>query len=91
MRGRSYTLGGWQAEQYVAFTRCIILLYSAIRDIVGDTKVGIGEHECMIQALSCSISHLMCDMDVESTLLLKYIKIFLSSCDMFEHKGYIMK
>ena len=90
MRGRSYTLGGWQAEQYVAFTRCIILVYSAIRDVVGDDEVGIDEHECMVQALLSLICLLMSDDDIDSSLLLKHIKVFLSSCDMFEQKAYIM-
>ena len=90
MRGRSYTLGGWQAEQYIAFTRCIIVVYSSIRDVVGDNEVGIDEHECMIQALLCLISRLMTLKEVDSSSLLRFIKVFLSSSDMFEHKAYVM-
>ena len=44
MRGRNYTLGGWQAEQFVAFSRCITIVYGSIRDVVGDDEVGIDEH-----------------------------------------------
>ena len=90
MRGRSYTLGGWQAEQYVAFTRCIILYYSAIRDVVGDKEIGIDEHECMIQSLLCLISRLMSEEEFEPAIILRFVKVFLSSCDMFENKAYIM-
>ena len=33
----------------------------------------------------------MTDEELESPSLLRYVKIFLSSCDIFEHKAYIMK
>ena len=48
--GRMFTTGGWQAEQYVAFARCSLLVYAAVRDIVGDNEVGLDEHECLIQS-----------------------------------------
>ena len=90
MRGRSYTLGGWQAEQYVAFTRCSIVIYSAITDIVGNDEVGIDEHECMIQAMLCFISRLMSNVPIDSDIQMHYIKLFLSACDAFENKAYVM-
>ena len=90
MRGRNYTLGGWQAEQYVAFSRCISIFYGSIRDIVGDKELGIDEHECTIQSLLCLITRLMSNKLFDSKLLLNYTKVFLSSCDMFENKAYLM-
>ena len=90
MRGRNYTLGGWQAEQYVAFARCIVVVYSGIRDVVGDDEVGIDEHECLTQSLLCFISRFLCVDDINESVLLTYIKIFLSACDAFENKAYIM-
>ena len=89
-KGRNYSLVGWQAEQYVAFTRCILVIYGAVRDIVGDNEVGINEHECMMQSLLCFISRLMCDDHIESSIILNYIKCFLSACDLFEDTAYIM-
>ena len=90
MRGRNYTLGGWQAEQYVAFSRCISIIYSSIRDVVGDDEVGIDEHECLTQSLLCLISRLLGDDDVKEDTLYTYVKVFLSACDVFENKAYVM-
>ena len=89
-RGRTYSLGGWQAEQYVAFSRCILVIYASIRDVVGSDEVGIDEHECMIQSLLCFVSRVMCNECIGTDILLNYIKCFLSSCDLFENKAYIM-
>ena len=89
-KGRNYSIAGWQAEQYVAFTRCILIVYGAVRDVVGDHEIGINEYECMIQALLCFVSRLMCDDTINSNTLLDHIKCFLSACDMFENKAYIM-
>ena len=86
--GRSYSLGGWQAEQYLAFARCIIIFYSSVRDIVGDTEVGIDEFECMVQSLLCFLSRIMSDFEFELNELLDYIKCFLSSCDLFENTAF---
>ena len=86
--GRLYSLGGWQAEQYLAFGRCILAVYSCIRDIVGDKEVGIDEHECMIQSFLCFISRIMSDEQIESEELSDYIKCFLSLCDLFENTAY---
>ena len=90
MRGRSYTMGGWQAEQYIAFTRCSIVIYSAIREVVSDDEVGIDEHECMIQAMLSFISRLMCNDAIDMETLMEHIKIFLSACDAFESRAYLM-
>ena len=86
--GRNYTLGGWQAEQYVAFSRCILILYSAVRDIVGASELGINAYECLIQSLHCLLSRLMSDDESESMLILDYVKCFLSCCDTFERTIY---
>ena len=32
----------------------------------------------------------MCDVDIDPILLQRYVKIFLSACDMFECKAYVM-
>ena len=86
--GRTYSLGGWQAEQYLAFSRCLIICYSAVRDIVGDEEVGIDEFECMIQSLLCFLSRIMSTEKIDSTQLLHFIKSFLSSCDLFENAAF---
>ena len=86
--GRSYGLGGWQAEQYVAFSRCLLLLYGSIRDIVGDSELGINEFECLIQALHCLICRLMSNDESESIFIMDYVKNFLSCCDSFENCIY---
>ena len=89
-RGRSYSLGGWQAEQYVAFCRCILVIYASIRDVVGNKEIGIDEHEAMIQALLCFVSRVMCNERMSRDIILDYIKCFLSLCDLFESTAYIM-
>ena len=86
--GRAYSLGGWQAEQFLAFSRCVILIYSCIREIVTDKEIGIDEHECLIQALLCFISRVMSEEDLEENELLDYIKCFLSTCDLFENVAF---
>ena len=91
MRGRTYTTGGWQAEQYIAFARCMLVIYACIRDIVGDDELGIDEHEIMIQSLICFVSRLMHDNETDTSELMEYLKLFLSSCDMFEHVVFNMK
>ena len=88
--GRSYSLVGWQAEQYLAFSRCIIIIYSCVRDIVGDEEVGIDEFECMIQSLLCLICRIMNDESDDSDELMDYVKCFLSSCDLFENTAFMM-
>ena len=88
--GRNYSIVGWQAEQYLAFSRCIIIIYSSVRDIVGDNEVGIDEFECMIQSLLCVFSRIMNDEDVDSDELMDYVKCFLSSCDLFENTAFMM-
>ena len=90
MRGRNYTLGGWQAEQFVAFSRIICVIYGTIQDIVRDDELGLNEHECMIQALWCMIMRLMTNTNDHELLVINYVKIFLSACDMFERKAYLM-
>ena len=91
MSGRLYSTGGWQAEQYVAFARCMIIVYSSIRDIVGNDEVGIDEHECMMQALLCMISRFMTGKDVCHMILLDYVKCFLSACDRFENTAFTLE
>ena len=88
VKGRTNTSGGWQAEQYLAFARCSLIVFSSIRDIVGNREVGINEHEFMSQALLCFLSRLMHDDDVESDEQMHYIKCFLRACDLFEHVAY---
>ena len=90
MKGRSYTLGGWQAEQFIAFTRVIIVICGAVCDVVGDSEVGIDEFECMIQTLLCLTSCLISNVHIDRNTFLAYIKLFLSACDLFENKVYIM-
>ena len=68
----------------------IIVIYGAVRDVVGDLEVGIDEFECMIQTLLCFTSRLMSNMNIDTTILLAYIKLFLSACDLFKNKVYIM-
>ena len=65
-------------------------LYASIRDVVGNKKIGIDEHETMIQSLLCFVSSVMCNDRISRDILLDYIKCFLSSCDLFENKAYIM-
>ena len=88
LKGKTYSMSGWQAEQYIAFSRCMLVIYSSIRDIVGDDETGIDEHECMIQALVCFISRVMNDENISSYEQMDCIKIFLSCCDMFENITY---
>ena len=88
MKGRSYTTSGWQAEQYIAFARCMLIIYASIRDIVGDEETGINEHECMIQSLLCLLSRLMNDDNSNEMEHCDYIKCFLSFCDLFENVAY---
>ena len=86
--GRLFSLGGWQAEQFIAFARCSIIVYSAIRDLVPNEEVGLNEHECMIQSLLCLVSRLMCSNSVSYETLLEYTKHFLSVCDAFENTAF---
>ena len=90
VKGRTYTSGGWQAEQFLAFARCSLIVFSAIRDIVGNREVGINEHEFMSQTLLCFLSRLMHDDATKSDEQMHYIKCFLSACDLFEHVAYQM-
>ena len=90
IEGRSFTTSGWQAEQYLAFARCTLLVYSSIRDTVGHNERGIDEHEYMCQALLCFISRVMVDDKSSETNLMHYIKCFLSACDLFENVAYVM-
>ena len=91
IEGRTFTTSGWQAEQYLAFARCTLLVYSAIRDTVGNNEKGINEHEFMCQALLCFISRVMVHDQSDETNQMHYIKCFLSACDLFEHVAYIME
>ena len=86
--GRKYSLGGWQAEQFLAFSRCILILYGAVRDIVGNSELGINQYECLIQSLYCLLCRLMGDDESESIHMNEYVKCFLSCCDAFEHTIY---
>ena len=88
LKGRTYSMSGWQAEQYIAFARCMLVIYASIRDIVGDDETGIDEHECMIQSLICFISRMMNDEGICFNEHTDYIKMFLSCCDMFENITY---
>ena len=90
MSGRNYSLGGWQAEQFVAFARFSLIVYASIRDVVSDDEVGIDEHECMIQALLCLLCRLMSDDIINSNELTEYVKCFLSAMDTFEYVAYSM-
>ena len=90
VKGRSYTAGGWQAEQYLAFARCSLIMYSSIRDIVGSKEVGIDEHEFMSQSMLCFLCRVMQDKGIDREEHLHYIKCFLSACDLFEHVAYKM-
>ena len=74
--GRKYSLGGWQAEQFVAFSRCILILYGAIRDIVGNSELGINQYECLLQSLYCLLTRLMGDDESESIYIKDYVKCF---------------
>ena len=91
IKGRTYTTGGWQAEQFIAFSRCTMIIYSSIRDIVGNDETGIDEHEFMRQSLSCFLSRVMNADVTDETLQMHYIKTFLSSFDLFENVAYLME
>ena len=74
IKGRTYSfLSGWQAEQYIAFGRFLLVIYGSIRDVVGDDELKIDEHECMSQALLCLLSRVMCGEDVSTDVILQYI------------------
>ena len=90
MGGRKYSLGGWQAENYVAFARCMLIIYACIRDIVSDGELGIDEHECMIQSLLRFITSVMSKQNIEIDDISNNIKCFLSACDNFEYTAYII-
>lgn len=88
LKGSTYSMSGWQAEQYVAFARCMLVIYASIKDIVGDDETGIDEHECMIQSLVCFVSRMMNDENISFNEQTDCIKLFLSCCDMFENVAY---
>ena len=90
LEGRTYTTTGWQAEQFLAFARCTLIVYSSIRDVVGHDETGIDEHEYLAQSLLCFISRVMQDEHLDDINQLHYVKCFLSACDLFENMAYVM-
>ena len=85
LKGRTYSTSGWQVARYIAFVRCMLVIYASIRDIVGDDETGIDEHKCMIQALVCFISRVMNDENISFDEQMDHIKLFISCCDTFEN------
>ena len=81
--GDQYTTGGWIAENYLAFSRLICIIFSEVRNICRNEVRGIDEYDCMIQSFSGMVSRLMTKKCVCIDELEDYIKLFLSSCSRF--------
>ena len=79
-----YKKTGWIAENYLGYTRIHIVLLAHIDSILDHDTRALNEFKCMIQSSFVMISHLMTRSNVNMKVLGDIIKIFLTSCDMFD-------
>jgi len=79
-----YKPTGWIAENYLGYTRVILILLTYMDEMEIQQSRGFVELKQMIQTSFVLISHLMSRTNVESEYVSDLIKIFLSTCDNFD-------
>ena len=79
-----YKPTGWIAENYLGFSRIIIVLLTYMDTLEIQQRRGYDEFKCMIQSSFVLISHLMSRKNISSLKINELVKIFLSTCENFD-------
>lgn len=79
-----YKPSGWIAENYLGYSRILLILTMHMESIIHANEKGFKEYKCMIQSSFVLISHLMTRAFVSVNTIEDIIKIFLYSCHNFD-------
>ena len=76
--------GGWLAENYLGFSRIMVVIIGHLDDFIQSQELGFIEIQAMFQALFALLSVLMSDTQYQINVIENHIKIFLSICHSYE-------
>ena len=76
--------GGWLAENYLGFSRVMVILIGHLDEFIDPNELGFIEIQSMFQTLFALLSILMTDEVYDATIIDNYIKLFLAVCHYYE-------
>ena len=79
-----FKTGGWLAENYLGFSRIMIILIGHFDEFIHPDELGYIEIQSMYQSLFALLSLLMTKEQPEIYIIENHIKLFLSICHYYE-------
>ena len=79
-----FKTGGWLAENYVAFSRIMLIILGHFEEYIEPNELGFYELQVMFQTLFALLSRLMSNKIFDNKTIDNYIKLFLGTCHYYE-------
>ena len=79
-----FKTGGWLAENYLGFSRIMIILIGHFDEFIHPDELGFIEIQSMFQSLFALLSRLMTKQQPDICMIENHIKLFLSICHFYE-------
>ena len=75
--------GGWVAEQYVEYSRLLLVIYSHVEVLEDHNKIDVTPLRCFVQSAFLCVCYLMASIDVDTSYIDAHVKIFLRCSHKF--------
>ena len=79
-----FKTGGWLAENYLAFSRVMVVVIGHLDELIHPDELGFIELQAIFQSLFALLSRLMSNSTLDTKSIDDYIKLFLSICHFYE-------